>query len=77
MQFAYHEISYFFIRLLQSIDSVSLDIETQRLPPADWAEAKGRKALEKVILRHHLTLYIEVWGPSLIEGFQITNLSMS
>jgi len=57
-QFAYHEVSYFLIRLLQSIDAVSLDLETQHLPPADWAQAKGRKALEKVILRSHLTMYI-------------------
>ncbi|KAG6374893.1 cytochrome P450 [Boletus reticuloceps] len=58
-QFAYNEISYFLIRLLQSIDAVSLDMETQRLPPSDWAQAKGRKALEKVILRSHLTMYVQ------------------
>ena len=59
-QFAYNEVSYFLIRLLQSIDGVSLDMEMQRLPPADWAQAKGRKALEKVLLRAHLTMYVEV-----------------
>ena len=59
-QFAYNEVSYFLIRLLQSIDGVSLDMEMQRLPPADWAQAKGRKALEKVLLRSHLTMYVEV-----------------
>ena len=59
-QFAYDEVSYFLIRLLQSIDGVSLDMEMQRLPPADWAQAKGRKALEKVLLRSHLTMYVEV-----------------
>ncbi|KAG6374895.1 cytochrome P450 [Boletus reticuloceps] len=58
-QFAYNEISYFLIRLLQSFDAVSLDMETQRLPPSDWAQAKGRKALEKVILRSHLTMYVQ------------------
>ncbi|KAH0839512.1 hypothetical protein J3R83DRAFT_370, partial [Lanmaoa asiatica] len=26
-QFAYHEVSYFLVRLLQSIDAVSLDME--------------------------------------------------
>lgn len=45
---------------MQSIDAVSLDMETQLLPPADWAQAKGRKALEKVVLRSHLTLYVQV-----------------
>ncbi|KIJ61017.1 hypothetical protein HYDPIDRAFT_31717 [Hydnomerulius pinastri MD-312] len=59
-QFAYNEVSYFLIRLLQSFDSISLDTETQSLPPADWAKAKGRKALEKVIVRSHLTIYVEV-----------------
>lgn len=59
-QFAYHEMSYFLIRLLQSIDAVSLDMDMQTLPPADWAQAKGRKALEKVQLRSHLTLYVMV-----------------
>ncbi|KIK93852.1 hypothetical protein PAXRUDRAFT_785857 [Paxillus rubicundulus Ve08.2h10] len=58
-QFAYHEVSYLLIRLLQSFDAVSLDTATQHLPPADWAEGKGRKALEKVLARSHLTIYVE------------------
>ncbi|KAG8218219.1 cytochrome P450 [Butyriboletus roseoflavus] len=58
-QFAYHEVSYFLIRLLQSIDAVSLDMDTLHLPPAEWAEAKGRKALEKVMLRSHMTMYVQ------------------
>ncbi|KAG9317013.1 cytochrome P450 [Chiua virens] len=62
-QFAYHEVSYFLIRLLQSIDGVELDKEVQPSPPAEWAQAEGRKALEKVVLRSHLTMYAEggVW----------------
>ncbi|KAF8837108.1 cytochrome P450 [Paxillus ammoniavirescens] len=58
-QFAYHEVSYFLIRLLQSFDAVSLDMETQHLPPANWTKGKGRKAMEKVIARSHLTIYVE------------------
>ncbi|KAI9572477.1 cytochrome P450 [Boletus coccyginus] len=58
-QFAYHEASYFLVRLLQSFDAFSLDMDTQHLPPADWAQAKGRKALEMVVMRSHLTLYIK------------------
>ncbi|KAH7888186.1 cytochrome P450 [Phlebopus sp. FC_14] len=58
-QFAYNEVSYFLIRLLQSFSSVSLDMETQHMPPADWAQAKGRKAVEKVVMRSHLTMYVE------------------
>ncbi|KAF9236405.1 cytochrome P450 [Melanogaster broomeanus] len=59
-QFAYNEVSYFLVRLLQSFDAVSLDIATQDIPPADWSKATGRKAVEKVILRAHLTLYVKV-----------------
>ncbi|KAG6374897.1 cytochrome P450 [Boletus reticuloceps] len=58
-QFAYHEISYFLIRLLQSIDGVALDVATQRLAPPEWAGAEGRKALEKVVLRFHLSMYVQ------------------
>ncbi|KIJ19741.1 hypothetical protein PAXINDRAFT_67438 [Paxillus involutus ATCC 200175] len=59
-QFAYHEVSYFLIRLLQSFDAMSLDMATQHLPPANWAEeGKGRKALEKVLARSHLLIYVE------------------
>ncbi|KAF8131053.1 cytochrome P450 [Boletus edulis] len=58
-QFAYHEISYFLIRLLQSIDGVALDVGTQRLAPPEWAGAEGRKALEKVVLRFHLSMYVQ------------------
>ncbi|KAF9224457.1 cytochrome P450 [Gyrodon lividus] len=58
-QFAYNEVSYFLIRLLQSFDAMSLDMATQHLPPADWGEARGRKALEKVVMRSHLTIYVK------------------
>jgi len=60
-QFAYHEVSYFLVRLLQSFDAFSLDMDTQHLPPADWAQAEGRQGLEKVVMRAHLTLYVKVW----------------
>ncbi|KIK93853.1 hypothetical protein PAXRUDRAFT_828567 [Paxillus rubicundulus Ve08.2h10] len=62
-QFAYNEVSYFIIRLLQTSCSVSLAEDVQTLPPADWAKASGRKAIEKVIVRGHLTMYAHegVW----------------
>ncbi|KIJ06968.1 hypothetical protein PAXINDRAFT_91187, partial [Paxillus involutus ATCC 200175] len=62
-QFAYNEVSYFLIRLLQTSSSVSLAEDVQTLPPADWAKASGRKAIEKVIIRGHLTMYAHegVW----------------
>lgn len=46
------------MRLLQSIEGVSLDVETQRCLPPEWATAGGRKTLERVALKHHLTTYV-------------------
>ncbi|KIJ61016.1 hypothetical protein HYDPIDRAFT_97522 [Hydnomerulius pinastri MD-312] len=62
-QFAYNEVSFFLIRLLQTFSSVSLAEDVQTLPPAEWAKASGRKAVEKVIIKGHLTMYAHegVW----------------
>ncbi|KAK2462197.1 hypothetical protein APHAL10511_005785 [Amanita phalloides] len=59
-QFAYHEISFMLIRLLQSFSSITLSTESTRpdlLPPAEWKESGGRKAGEKFMPKNHLTLY--------------------
>ncbi|KAF8843740.1 cytochrome P450 [Paxillus ammoniavirescens] len=59
-QFAYNEISFMLIRLLQHFTSMSLAQEAQApgtLPPAAWAEADGRKAREKCFPKMHLTMY--------------------
>ncbi|KIK94934.1 hypothetical protein PAXRUDRAFT_11751 [Paxillus rubicundulus Ve08.2h10] len=58
--FAYNEISFMLIRLLQHFTSVSLSPEAQApgtLPPAAWAAADGRKAREKFFPKMHLTMY--------------------
>ncbi|KAH7930329.1 cytochrome P450 [Leucogyrophana mollusca] len=62
-QFAYSEVSFFLVRLLQAFSSVSLATDTQTAPPAEWAKASGRKAIEKVIFKGHLTMYARdgVW----------------
>jgi len=60
-QFAYNEISFTLIRLLQAFDSISLARDVQppdTLPPASWKEESGRKAAEKIFPKQHLTLYI-------------------
>ncbi|KAF8554979.1 cytochrome P450 [Imleria badia] len=57
-QFAYNEVSYFLVRLLQHFSSVSLAEDVQTLAPADWASFSGRKGVEKVIVRGHLTMYV-------------------
>ncbi|CDO68135.1 hypothetical protein BN946_scf185003.g7 [Trametes cinnabarina] len=60
-QFAYNEMSFFLIRLLQNFSSMELDLSAQppdARPPADWAGAEGQKGIEKIIPRSHLTLYV-------------------
>ncbi|KAG2139717.1 cytochrome P450 [Suillus clintonianus] len=58
-QFAYHEMSFFLVRLLQSFSSVSLDMKMQTLPPTEWANAPGRKGVDKVVFKSHLTTYVQ------------------
>jgi hypothetical protein len=51
------------IRLLQSFSSITLHPEAQHtdtLPPADWAQAEGRKSREQFWPKVHLTLYAHV-----------------
>ncbi|KAH7930343.1 cytochrome P450 [Leucogyrophana mollusca] len=62
-QFAYNEVSFFLVRLLQTFSSVSLATDTQTAPPAEWASASGRKGIDKVVFKGHLTMYAHdgVW----------------
>ncbi|CDO68134.1 hypothetical protein BN946_scf185003.g6 [Trametes cinnabarina] len=60
-QFAYNEMSFFLIRLLQNFSAMELDLSAQPLdarPPPEWASADGQKGKEKVIPKSHLTLYV-------------------
>ncbi|KAI0677048.1 cytochrome P450 monooxygenase pc-3 [Trametes maxima] len=60
-QFAYNEMSFFMIRLLQNFSSVSLDLTAQppeSLPPAEWKDAPGRKGKEQIFPKSHFTLYV-------------------
>ncbi|KAJ2916358.1 hypothetical protein MD484_g4071, partial [Candolleomyces efflorescens] len=65
-QYAYNEMSFMVIRLLQSFSEISLDLASapkEAIPPADWAKGTGRKAIEKVWPKNHLTMYASggVW----------------
>jgi cytochrome P450 len=63
-QFAYNEMSFMLIRLLQSFSSITLSPESQDpacCPPAAWTRGKGRQAIERFHPRNHLTLYAKVW----------------
>ncbi|KAI0723090.1 cytochrome P450 monooxygenase pc-2 [Earliella scabrosa] len=61
-QFAYNEMSFFLIRLLQNFSHMELDLSAQppevRVPP-EWASAEGQKGKEKIMPKAHLTLYAE------------------
>lgn len=51
------------IRLLQHFSAITLDVDAQSpetRPPASWATAYGRKGIEKVWPKAHLTLYANV-----------------
>ncbi|CCM02239.1 uncharacterized protein FIBRA_04320 [Fibroporia radiculosa] len=59
-QFAYNEMSFFLIRLLQRFSAMELAPEAAppgSLPPAEWAGGWGRKSFEKFWPKSHLTLY--------------------
>lgn len=63
LQFAYNEMSFFLIRLLQNFSHVELDLSAQppdARPPAEWASAEGQKGREQIIPKCHLTLYVLV-----------------
>ncbi|OSC98999.1 cytochrome P450 monooxygenase pc-2 [Trametes coccinea BRFM310] len=60
-QFAYNEMSFFLIRLLQNFSHMELDLSAQppdARPPPEWAGAEGQKGIEKIVPRAHLTLYV-------------------
>ncbi|KAI6003546.1 cytochrome P450 [Pisolithus orientalis] len=58
-QFAYNEMSFFLVRLLQTFSSITLAEDVQTRPHAEWGKGIGRNSQEKVIIRSHLTLYVE------------------
>ncbi|KAJ7603778.1 cytochrome P450 monooxygenase [Mycena polygramma] len=61
-QFAYQEISFFIIRILQSFESIDLASDAQppeSLPPASWANGLGRKRFEKIRPKSDLTMFVQ------------------
>ncbi|KAG2055986.1 cytochrome P450 [Suillus hirtellus] len=57
--FAYNQMSFMLIRLLQNFSAIALSPEPAMRPPAWWAENDGRQAIERFKPRHHLTLYAQ------------------
>ncbi|KAF8632403.1 hypothetical protein AX17_004844 [Amanita inopinata Kibby_2008] len=65
-QFAYHETSFFLIRILQHFSSISLVPAAQpplARPPKEWAMAPGRKGQEKIRIKSYLTMSVLVSVP--------------
>ena len=64
-QFAYNEASTIVARIAQAFKSITLDMDSnpEAKPPAAWGVGNGRKAIEKVWVKTHVTLYAKggVW----------------
>ncbi|KAF8239585.1 cytochrome P450 monooxygenase pc-2 [Tricholoma matsutake] len=61
-QFAYNEVSFFLIRLLQRFSEFTLANDAQpadSLPPAEWSNYKGTKGRDKVWPGIHFTMYVK------------------
>ncbi|KAH7875855.1 cytochrome P450 [Lentinula edodes] len=59
--FAYNETSFFLVRLLQNFSDIELSETSQppdSRPPASWKKEGEIKAIEKVKLKTHLTMYV-------------------
>ncbi|KAF8646030.1 hypothetical protein AX16_007455 [Volvariella volvacea WC 439] len=60
--YAYNEMSYFLVRLLQRFESFELAPEFQpqgSLPPHEWEGGRGRQAFEKIWPGAAVTLYVK------------------
>jgi len=58
-QFAYHEATFYLVRLLQQFTEFTLDQTNNMKPPADWAGCDGLKGRDKVVPGAHLTMYVK------------------
>uniref|UniRef100_A0A8H7XXG4 Cytochrome P450 n=1 Tax=Psilocybe cubensis TaxID=181762 RepID=A0A8H7XXG4_PSICU len=57
--FAYHEATYYLVRLLQNFTGFTLDQSANVPPPAHWKSGDALVAREKVRPTAHLTMYIK------------------
>jgi len=64
-QYAYNEASAIIAKIAQSFKAITLDMDSnpEAKPPAAWKTANGRKAVEKVWVKSHITLHAKggVW----------------
>ncbi|KAA1466958.1 cytochrome P450 [Dentipellis sp. KUC8613] len=60
--FAYNEMSFFLVRLLQKFERFELAHDAQpsaSLPPSEWTGAKGRKGIEQVFPASSVTMFVK------------------
>lgn len=60
-QFAYNEMSFITVRLLQQFSAISLEMKSQdptTLPPDSWTGEPGRKGIDGIFPKMHLTMYL-------------------
>ncbi|KAI6001132.1 cytochrome P450 [Pisolithus marmoratus] len=57
--FAYNKMTLFLVCLLQNFSSITLAEDVQTQPPVEWGKRAGCNPREKVVIRHHLTLYVD------------------
>ncbi|OBZ68911.1 hypothetical protein A0H81_11023 [Grifola frondosa] len=60
-QFAYNEVSFMLIRLLQQVSTIELTQEVcpASVPPPDYHDSLGSDGTDKVWLKSHLTMYVK------------------
>ncbi|PPQ86763.1 hypothetical protein CVT25_012408 [Psilocybe cyanescens] len=58
-QFAYHEATYYLVRLLQHFTEFTLDQLSNLPPPEQWKSGDALVAAEKIRPTSHLTMYIK------------------
>ncbi|KAH9483187.1 Cytochrome P450 monooxygenase 75 [Psilocybe cubensis] len=59
-QFAYHEATFYLVRLLQQFTEFSLDQSANTPPPAEWKFGDNLKGTEKIFPMAHVTMYIKL-----------------
>lgn len=71
-------MSFFLIKLLQTVDSITLDLDSQPLDsrvPNNWKNLPGRAQVEQFSPRSHLTMYAYVSAYSLRFFSPLTRMS--
>jgi hypothetical protein len=63
-QFAYNEASFMLVRLLQAFKSIRVDLDAnpKSRPPPAWANGPGRKAVEKVWMKSHVSCFFSMFS---------------